>query len=95
FDFVFSRAVFEHINDVPAAVKEVNRVLSLNGIAVISIHLFPSLSGGHHLEWARPDQSPSTKVPPWDHLRDNNYPVDVYLNKLTINQYREIFRLYT
>jgi SAM-dependent methyltransferase len=95
FDFIFSTTVFEHIDDVPAAVKEVNRVLKNSGIAIISIHLFPSLSGGHCLEWIFPDQFFSNKVPPWDHLRDNKYPINAYLNKLTISQYREIFRRYT
>jgi len=95
FDFVFFTFVFEHINDVPAAVKEANRVLSTSGIGVHTIHLFPSLSGGHCLKWAFPDQSPSTRVLPWDHLRDNKYPANVYLNKSTINQYRDIFRSYT
>lgn len=95
FDYIFSLWVFEHINDIEAAVKEVNRVLSSSGIAVIFIHLFRSLSGGHCLEWGIPEQSPSIKVPPWDHLRNNKYPANTYLNKLTISQYRNIFQSYT
>ena len=91
FDFIFSGAVFEHIDDVPTVVREVNRVLKNSGIAWISIHLFPSLSGGHHLEWISPDKRPSKKVPPWDHLLDNIYAVNTYLNKLRLNQYRKVF----
>jgi hypothetical protein len=30
-------------------------------------------------------------VPPWDHLRDNNFPANVYLNKLRLSDYRQIF----
>jgi len=95
FDFIFSEAVFEHITDVPMAVAEVNRVLKDSGIGWIMIHLFPSLSGGHNLEWIYPDKSPSNKVPPWDHLLENKYTVNIYLNKLTLNQYRKIFHAYT
>jgi len=95
FDFVFSNMVFQHIDNVEGAVKEVNRMLKPTGIAAVSIHLFPSISGGICHEWLNPDQSPSKNVPPWDHLRENRYPVNIHLNKLKINQYRKIFRTYT
>jgi SAM-dependent methyltransferase len=91
FDFIFSTLVFEHIRDVPAAVAEVNRVLSPGGTAWINIHLFPSLSGGHHKDWTDPRKWPSTQVPPWDHLRENRYPADDSLNKLRLGDYRRIF----
>jgi SAM-dependent methyltransferase len=91
FDFIFSSLVFEHIDDVPAAVAEVNRVLKPEGTAWINIHLFPSLSGGHHKDWTDPRKWPSTPVPPWDHLRENRYPADHSLNKLRLGDYRRIF----
>jgi SAM-dependent methyltransferase len=91
FHFIFSSLVFEHINDVPATVAEVNRVLRPEGTAWINIHLFPSLSGGHHKDWTDPRKWPSSKVPPWDHLRQNRYPADTSLNKLRLGDYRRIF----
>jgi SAM-dependent methyltransferase len=91
FDFIFSSLVFEHIGDVPTAVAEVNRVLSPGGVAWINIHLFPSLSGGHHKDWTDPRRWPSTQVPPWDHLRENRHPADNSLNKLRLRDYRRIF----
>jgi SAM-dependent methyltransferase len=91
FDFIFSSLVFEHIDDVPAAVAEVNRVLRPEGTAWINIHLFPSLSGGHHKDWTDPRKWPSPKVPPWDHLREKRYPADNSLNKLRLGDYRRIF----
>ena len=94
FDFVFSRAVLEHVKDVKALIREINRILNPRGIAVINIHLFPSISGGHCMEWRDPDRSPSIRIPPWDHLRENRFPENTYLNKLTINDYRSIFRSY-
>ncbi|MBI5056288.1 MAG: class I SAM-dependent methyltransferase [Nitrospirae bacterium] len=95
FDFIFSNMVFQHIDNLEGAVREVNRMLKPSGIAAISIHLFPSISGGICHEWLNPDQLPSMRVPPWDHLRDNKFPVNIYLNKFTIKQYRNIFRAYT
>jgi SAM-dependent methyltransferase len=94
FDFIFSNAVFEHIDDVPAACSEVARVLKKDGYGYIGIHLFPSVSGGHHLDWAFPDTEPSAVVPPWDHLRENMYPSHVYLNKLKKDEYLTIFKEY-
>lgn len=91
FDFVFSAWTFEHIADVSAAVGHVNRVLKPSGIAWVNAHLFPSLSGGHNLEWHHPDERASRKVPPWDHLRDNRYPVNTYLNKMRLDDYRRVF----
>jgi SAM-dependent methyltransferase len=91
FDFIFSSLVFEHIADVPAAVAEVNRALRPEGTAWINIHLFPSLSGGHHKDWTNPQKWPSPKVPPWDHIRENRYPADPSLNKLRLEDYRRIF----
>jgi SAM-dependent methyltransferase len=92
FDFIFSRSVLEHVDDVAAAMREINRLLQQNGIAVLLIHLFPCLSGGHNPEWGHPDPSSPPNVPPWDHLRDRRFPADTFLNRFTIGQYRQIFR---
>jgi SAM-dependent methyltransferase len=91
FDFIYSTLVFEHITRVGAAVQEVNRILKPEGIAWINIHLFPSLSGGHHKEWTNPRTLRSPQVPPWDHLMGKKYPIDNTLNKLTLNDYNQIF----
>jgi SAM-dependent methyltransferase len=92
FDFIYSDWVFEHIADVPDALNEINRVLNNSGIVRITIHLFPSLSGGHNLDWHFPDTNPSNKVPPWDHLRDNKFPVNTFLNKFRLADYRNFFQ---
>lgn len=92
FDFIFSRSVLEHVDDVAAAAREINRLLRPDGMAVLFIHLFPCLSGGHCLAWGHPDPSSPPGVAPWDHLRDRRFPADSYLNRLTIGQYRQIFR---
>jgi SAM-dependent methyltransferase len=92
FDYIFSNAVFEHIDDVEAATREVTRVLVPGGIARIGIHLFPSLSGGHHPEWAFPDEHANSRVPPWDHLRDRRCMRYVYLNEMRETDYLAVFR---
>ena len=87
FDIVISNVAFEHIANVPRAISEVHRVLKRRGITYIRIHLFSSLSGGHHPDWNN-----LSRVPPWDHLRDNRHPVPVYLNRLRQHEYISLFR---
>ncbi len=83
FDYIYSNAVFEHIEDVDKAWREVARVLKPGGVTRIGIHLFPSLSGGHHMAWMSGEASEGNPVPPWDHVRENRYPAHLYMNKLT------------
>jgi SAM-dependent methyltransferase len=91
FDLVHSTSAFEHFADVPGAVSELCRVLRPDGVASVVVHLFPSLSGGHELEWAFPDEAPSRRVPPWDHLRENRFPSHAYLNRWRGREYQEAF----
>lgn len=92
FDLVASHEVFEHIADVRGAVREIRRVLKPGGIAYTTLHLFTSVSGGHHMDWKFPDEQPSTRVPPWDHLRQKRYPEHPsWLNELRERDYRPIF----
>jgi len=74
FDLIVSNAVVEHVADVPRFAGEIWRLLTAGGYFYAIIHNFYSLSGGHNLEWAFPDEHPSRKVPPWDHLRENRFP---------------------
>ncbi len=92
FDAVVSRAVFEHLPDLPAALDELNRVLAPGGVARILIHLYPSLSGGHHLEWQDPSATSRRSVPAWDHLLEDRHPAPVYLNRLRKSDYLRAFR---
>lgn len=94
FDLIVSNAVVEHIKDISGFVSEIHRLLKREGIFHAIIHNFYSLSGGHNLEWAYPDENPSTKVPPWDHLRGNKFPPFVYLNRLKPDKYLTAFKKY-
>lgn len=92
FDLVTSHEVFEHIGDVRSAAQEVRRVLRPGGLAYLNIHLFPSISGGHHVDWKYPDEEPSLTVPPWDHLREKRFPEHPsWINGLRERDYRPIF----
>lgn len=92
FDYVFSHAVFEHIYDVEKACDEVHRVLRGDGIANIRPHLFPSISGGHNLEWFDLSRKDNRSTPPWGHLRQNLMSAPCFLNKLREKDYLAIFQ---
>jgi len=79
--------VFEHIAAVDKAAAELNRVLKPGGIAYLRIHLFSSISGGHHPQWADPE-----KVPPWAHLRGERHSIPVSLNRLRKEEYLSLFK---
>jgi len=101
FDMVFSFNVMEHIVDVESTVQNINASLKPDGVGFVRIHLFPSLSGGHCPDWqyasnaSCPDWGVPTKVAPWDHLRENRYPPDSFLNRMRLSDYRDIFRRHT
>lgn len=89
YDLAISIAVLEHVKDVTAVAAEVSRVLRPGGVFYGIIHNYYSLSGGHRLEWAYPDEHAPADIQPWDHLRECRYPPDYYLNRLKPEEYRE------
>lgn len=91
FDVIVSTAAFEHIADLDGAAREVARALKPGGLTHIDVHLFTSLSGGHHLDWTWPDRDEPRRVPPWDHLRRNEHDVDYYMNGMRAAAYRTAF----
>ncbi len=95
FDVIISNAVFEHIEDVEAAIAELVRVSKPGAVLYNVIHLYASLSGGHNLQWAYPEKHTPDDVPPWDHLRQNKYPTHIYLNKLREYDYKAFFGKHT
>ena len=88
FYLVHSNSVLEHLEDVPRALYELARTLKPGGVASVVIHLFPSLSGGHLLEWAYPDEDLPRAAPPWDHLLENRFPASVPLNRWRERDFR-------
>jgi|SRR5450759_2819762 len=94
FDLIASNAVLEHVTDVHKFAAEISRLLDSAGYFYAIIHNFYSLSGGHNLEWAFPDEYPSSNVPPWDHLRENRFPAWTYLNRCSPEQFKDAFAKY-
>lgn len=91
FDLIASNATLEHVSDIPGVASEIRRLLRRGGYFYGFIHNYYSISGGHNLEWAFPDENPSIKVPPWDHLRENKYSTHVYLNQYEPEQFEKAF----
>lgn len=98
FDFIYSVDVFEHIPkpQVDAIVKAMAGALAPNGVAMIRPDLFTGISGSHLPEWykERLGERFVRKAPPWDHLRQNRFPANSYLNKMRLAEYEEIFGKY-
>lgn len=93
FDFVVSHEVFEHLPDVPGALRALGRAMKPDALTYIYTHNYTSVSGGHHIAWKYPDSEPSTVVPPWDHLRQNIAPeIPSWINRWRECQYREAFQ---
>lgn len=91
-DVVISHAVMEHIARPAKALDEIKRVLVPSGRGWIGIHLFPSLSGGHHPEWQNPAETLRRTIPPWDHLRGNRFQEKhIHLNKLRLKEWKRLF----
>ncbi len=101
FDLIFSFNVLEHVADVESAVRNMNAALKPDGVGFVVVHLFASLSGGHCMDWqyaldpTYPEWGLPAEVPPWDHLRDNRFPSDSYLNKLHLADYQCLFHAET
>ncbi|MFC1992460.1 methyltransferase domain-containing protein [Chloroflexota bacterium] len=85
FDLVISNNCFEHIVDLRNTVSELHRVLKVGGFTHIRINLYASRSGDHRIS------SQKSKVPPWDHLRQNRHPEPMYLNRVRESEYVELF----
>lgn len=81
FDFILSILSFEHFKDVDKCVRELKRVLKKGGKFYVSIDLFSKMRGGHEINPSRP----------WNHLLDENFKSNVFLNKLRLDDYKQIF----
>ena len=94
FDLFFSMDVFEHVQDVPQAIAELERVTKPGGVGLVEIHLFSSLSGAHNLLYSvNGSVSLPPRIEPWDHLRKQRVPVppQAGLNRWRLAQFLAAF----
>lgn len=83
FDFVCSRFLLEHIEDIRGLAEEVYRVLKPGGVTYHVFALYTTLDGAHTLDWKR--------YQPWQHLT-GNVEGNAYVNKLRLEDYGSIFK---
>jgi len=97
-DFIFSEDVFEHIprEQIHALCSRLARVLTADGIAMITPCIFTGINGGHLVEWYPNTlmQNRKRRTEPWEHLRKRRVRADCYLNELRLSDYQEIFSEY-
>jgi SAM-dependent methyltransferase len=96
-DFIYSEDVLEHIprEALAAALNRMADMLHPDGCALFRPLPFSSLSGGHLTDWyahkAKTRSDPTEcETEPWEHLRKNRVQANTYLNKLRIQDYREM-----
>ncbi|HEY2466983.1 MAG TPA: class I SAM-dependent methyltransferase [Terracidiphilus sp.] len=95
-DFVYSNDVFEHVPNqgLEQLMERLASLMSPNGVALITPSVYTGITGGHLTEWYGnmvPLDVPR-KSEPWEHLRQQRYKANTYLNCLSRAGYREIFR---
>lgn len=95
-DFIYSEDVFEHISaeDLVNVCKRMAERLSPEGVALIRPMIYTGIKGGHNVEWYVALEGIGRSCPPWDHLLENRYPANTYLNRLWLSDYRNIFSEY-
>lgn len=95
YDFVYSEDVFEHIpfESLPTLIDLMAENMSIGGIALIRPMVFTGICGGHHVDWYTGSFTKLTRreTPPWDHLLENKYQADTFLNQVTRRQYKQLF----
>lgn len=74
FDFVFSWSAFEHIPDVPGALKEIRRVVKPLGRVFLQVYpWFHTLPGSHLIDYIPEPFFHLTRPPEWVHERLQEY----------------------
>jgi ubiquinone/menaquinone biosynthesis C-methylase UbiE len=94
FDFVFSRSVFEHLENPDRVIREVSRVLKPGGVAHLGVHLYTCDGGAHD---PRIFSGHRDDLPLWSHLRaahSHKVRPNSYLNRLRLSSWKEMFSLH-
>lgn len=93
---IYSEDVFEHIplDSIPQVLDQIHHALSPGGIALIRPSIFTGIAGGHNVEWYPHtlDKPLTRSSKPWEHLRENRFPANTYLNSAGFATYVELFK---
>lgn len=97
-DLILSEDVFEHIpkESLESLVPKMAAWLRPEGIALVRPCIYTGIVGGHDVEWYphRVGQDIPRRSEPWEHLRKRRFPANTYMNELTREDYRQLFRGY-
>jgi SAM-dependent methyltransferase len=91
FDFVYSFAVFQHLENPARVVDEMRRVLAPGGVVYLDFILYTSRTGAHDL---RQLGGGTADIPPWAHLRQGQAGLvqpSAFLNGLRLPEWRSLF----
>lgn len=92
-DLVVSHDVFEHIPPAPlrALMGQIAAQLARDGVVMTQPMIYTGICGGHDPQWYPhniPTNDPATA---WGHLTDPDFATDTYLNKLSRQNFRDLF----
>jgi SAM-dependent methyltransferase len=91
FDFVYSFAVFQHLERPDRVAAEMHRVLRPGGVAYLDFILYTSRTGSHDLRLLG---GGTADIPLWAHLRPahaHDVQQSAYLNRLRLDEWRSLF----
>lgn len=94
-DLVYSEDVFEHIpkENLDAVLQCIILHLRRDGLMLIRPNIWTGITGGHFVEWYQTNANKNERKrrPPWSHLVTGRGEPTVYLNKMTLSAYSELF----
>jgi hypothetical protein len=95
-DLIVSEDVFEHVSraSLERLLPKMASWLSPGGIALVRPNVFTGITGGHLVEWNRRSLTTpgrSRRSAPWEHLRQNRFAANTFLNRLSRAEFRELF----